>query len=425
MSEAKIHSLLKMLKTMERNRKIEKAFEFKNAADDLLKNNNIRCAVSLYWTSLRDVIFSKLEDDGENYRSTNEAVLRFIKNSDVETAKKTMLSYILGIRADWDESLNFRSENECLQESVIEIKEFVSFLSGEIKKETDFFAIKNILYQDSTKNFNTARIFEYCIIVVGIIVAFSHKIILDISYSSMINWLYVTLTLLFLSMNAWFKNKSKDQYQSAERLRQFLFLNEIFPANFDENIKAGIVDNIEEEYFAKAGKISAEIKNSDKYLENFNDSEKKFIFRLQENTFFTYMLYGRYSDFIKRKIFYSFITVLFIICITIILYSLDFIKSSTLIPEILPLFISMIAVSDLLGIYSSMRKKSEIIKNIDLKIEKLMAVNDERKAWSLFDYYNNILWDVYPVIPKKFFESNVGTLNNLVKIRMEKYYYGN
>ena len=97
---------------MENNLKKNKASDFERDAKKLIGNKRYRSAILLYWSAIRDVVFSKLEAEGIAYKSTDEAMKSFIVNNDDEIGNKVHKAYTFGTMAGWDEHFDFAKNEE-------------------------------------------------------------------------------------------------------------------------------------------------------------------------------------------------------------------------------------------------------------------------------------------------------------------------
>ena len=287
----------------------------------------------------------------------------------------------------------------------------------DMEPHINFDALKNELYIESRRKLEYThwiKLSHFIISVVILLIPFLVSEKLAVSFS----WLLVGLIVSLQTYNYRFKSQSKQLYSFAEKIRQHDFLKDIYVGDLDEEEESYLLDNIEQRFID----VSKSSKINDKYIEKEQDLYKKLVLRFQENTFFTYMLHGRYSEHIKNRAFFQLIAIFAFVLSFIIVISLTGFDSQyeTLIPSTLGLILSLMFSLDYFSYYSSFRNKSYAIKEIDLKLEKLKYKEDEKEVFALFSQFNCILWDAYP-IKQSFFWENVTGLNEIVKGRIKNY----
>ncbi len=407
------------------NLKLNKATAFKRSGDLLLKNGKVKEAIALYWVSIRDLIFYELEKDGISFQSTSEALTKYvtIKNNGIET--EILAAYIFGTQASWDENFDYYLDTQQTSKIINDLVAVYEQLTNDkVIEHLNLWTLNGLLYQDSRKAFEVSRIVKLSVLVISIIILFlpisrilglSEVVVIPVS------WISFVVVVLLIIYSFYQARKSKKLYKQAERLRNYLFLKDIYKSDFDEYDEAAILGNIEKKYYNKAKENSIPSDNQGNYIEQTDDSKMKLALRFQENTFFTYMLYEKFSKIILRDIFMLLTTLfIFIICYFVYLSLFNQDKNTILLfPRILAAIVGFLFTVDYFSYFLNYKKKSEDIKVIDAKLEKMVINPNEKQLLALCDYYNSILWDNIP-IKSKFFETQKDYLNELVVRRMKK-----
>jgi len=377
--------------------------------------HNYIVAMELYWNAIRTKIFSLLDDKGVEYKSTEEALAAISRVLEDGLAEKINSAYSIGVLAGWDDTLLKKDRNE-LTEGVTLMKDVANTL-GLLpqKKEIDLERLRNNLFEKSYKLFRFVRIYKIAITALAIVLL----LWLDFSeaphtYAVVSSIVLVVSVILYMKIYLDTK-KSRVCYTSAEQLKQYIFLKNIYPNDFQHEHIGGVLSSLDEKIL-EASKVYPKMDKQDHYLSRTEDPLMMLLDRLLENTYFTCTLHRRFAKRIFSIILLALIFVLIII-VLILIMSYYYEGNPLIVSRILIPIVGVLFALDYFSYYRSFRDKSHLLEVIYQKVKELRAAPNAPRALALNDFYNSVLWDAYPM-NTTFFLNHVAQINELVRVQL-------
>ena len=406
---------------MQRSSKLDKAYSVKASADKLYYSGNNRAALTLYWHTLRDLTLSKLQEKGIEFKSTREALVKAIEILPKEKGINLIKFYTIGTLSEWDEGFQ---EDEYAEQLKV-LKNLIEGDDSFKNYDTDaafvnLWGLRNSLWIKSREKYIRSRNLKIGFFFLSLIVLFLP--IINWENSIIVAWIISLLGIGTVIVNFFLVKQARRFYTNGEKLRQHLFFKEIYGNDIWDEEDSHIIDFIDKDLVEEYIDRKSIEPNQDNYLEQEEEKDRKLILRMLENSFFTYMLFFRFSRSIWNGLIYIFLSGIFIIAISfwVVYWAAEDSTQSLFVPRILLVIVNAFFAVDYFTYYFSFKDKSSQLKELDLKLEKLWKSPDEKYALSLFNQYNNILWDAYP-IKQGFFDDNKINLNTLVKRRFRNY----
>lgn len=382
-------------------------------------------ACHLYWAAIRTYVFNTLEFNDVSFNSTESALTKFIELADDELAISVNSSYSIGIMTGWDHSY---TEENGLLEGLEVIKETAMRLQLiEPKRVLDLEKLRNILYENSYNLYAKTR--KYKLIISGLtfilllIFTFLPFFMGDLGVVDEILSILALGTAVLLYVRLYHINKkSKNLYTSAEQIRQFLFLQNIYSEIFKAEQIGSVLSNIDKDFIATAT-VERQKDVKDNYISVATDPVIKLVDNLLENTCFTFILHKRFAKRIYKDLLIIFftcglLTTLLLLTSILLIYFTE-INTLAVLPRILIALVAVVFALDYFSYYNSFNEKSHAIEVIYNKVKTLKTNPNALNALSIFDYYNSILWDAYPMKTKFFFQ-HVGQINELVSMQLNE-----